>query len=99
MTTMIVGVILAKGSQPFASSSYVDEVLSNVMTSVFTSTPLASEENIKTDTIAAAIVTHSDVNLTFTNDEVHPWTISGNVIKNGNCGIKNSTSIVSINYK
>lgn len=99
MTTMIVGVILAKGSQLFAFSSYVDEAGSNVMTNVFTSISLASEEDEEKDTIAAAIVTHSDVNLKFTNDEVHPWTINENVIKNGNCGIKNSTSTLSINYK
>lgn len=99
VTTMIVGVIFAKGTQLFAFSSYVDEMQSNVITSVFTSVSRASEEYEEKDTIAAAIVTHSDVNLKFTNDEVHPWTINENVVKNGNCGIKNSTSILSVNYK
>lgn len=99
VTTMIVGVIFAKGTQLFAFSSYVDEMQSNVITSVFTSVSRASEEYEEKDTIAAAIVTHSDVNLKFTNDEVHPWTINENVVNNGNCGIKNSTSILSVNYK
>lgn len=99
VTTMIVGVIFAKGTQLFAFSSYVDEMQSNVITSVFTSVSRASEEYEEKDTIAAAIVTHSDVNLKFTNDEVHPWTINENVVQNGNCGIKNSTSILSVNYK
>lgn len=100
VTTMIVGVIFAKGTQLFAFSSYVDEMGSNVMTNVFTSISLASsEEDAEKDTIAAAIVTYSGVNLKIANDEVHPWTINENVIKNGNCGIKNSTSILSVNYK
>lgn len=96
MTTMAVGVILAKGTQQFAFSSYVDEVLANVSASAVS---LTSEEVEETDTIAAAIVTRSDVNLRFTNDEVLPWTINENVIQNGNCGIQNSTSILTLNYK
>lgn len=51
------------------------------------------------DEISDAIASQSDVELYFTNDETYPWTISENVLSNGNCGEKYSTSILSMNYK
>lgn len=51
------------------------------------------------DEIGPAIVTRSDVDLHFTNDETYPWTVEGNAIKNGNCGVRNSSSVVTLNYK
>ena len=50
------------------------------------------------DEIGSAIVTRSDVDLHFTNDETYPWTVEGNAIKNGNCGVRNSSSVVTLNY-
>ena len=50
------------------------------------------------DEIGSAIVTHSDVDLHFTNDETYPWIVEGNAIKNGNCGVRNSSSVVTLNY-
>ena len=51
------------------------------------------------DSIAAAIVTRADVEVSFQNDETYPWTIEGEAVKNGNCGIRNSTSKLTMNYK
>lgn len=51
-----------------------------------------------TDSIANAIVTRADVNVSFQNDETYPWTIEGESVKNGNCGIRNSTSTLTMNY-
>ncbi|MDE7456904.1 MAG: leucine-rich repeat domain-containing protein [Prevotella sp.] len=50
------------------------------------------------DSIAEAIVTRSDVPVSFKNDEVNPWTISGEAVKNGNCGKSYSTSTLTMNY-
>lgn len=50
------------------------------------------------DSIAEAIVTRDDVPVSFKNDEVNPWTISGEAVKNGNCGKSNSTSTLTMNY-
>lgn len=50
------------------------------------------------DSIAEAIVTKADVPVSFKNDEVNPWTISGEAVKNGNCGKSNSTSTLTMNY-
>lgn len=49
--------------------------------------------------IASAIVTRADVPLAFLNDETHPWTIIDNTVKNGNCGIGNSTSTLTMTYQ
>ena len=51
------------------------------------------------DSIASTIVTRSDVEVSFQNDETYPWTISGATVKNGNCGIRYSTSTLTMNYK
>lgn len=50
------------------------------------------------DSIAEAIVTKADVPVSFKNDKVNPWTISGEAVKNGNCGKSNSTSTLTMNY-
>lgn len=52
----------------------------------------------ETDTIADAIVTRADVSVKFTNDETNPWTISGEAVKNGNCGKSYSSSTLTMNY-
>lgn len=51
-----------------------------------------------TDSIANAIVTRADVQLTFQNDETHPWKLTGNEIENGNRGVGYSKSTFSITY-
>ena len=51
------------------------------------------------DSIASTIVTRSDVEVSFQNDETYPWTIEGEAVKNGNCGKANSTSTLTMNYK
>ena len=58
--------------------------------------PRAAES--ETDTIADAIVTRADVNVSFTNDKTNPWTISGEAVKNGNCGKAYSSSTLTMNY-
>lgn len=45
-----------------------------------------------------AIVTKADVPVSFTNDETYPWTISEAIAKNGNCGVKYSSSTLTMNY-
>lgn len=50
------------------------------------------------DSIANAIVTRADVSVSFTNDETNPWTISGDEVKNGNCGKSYSSSTLTMNY-
>lgn len=50
------------------------------------------------DSIANAIVTRADVSVSFTNDETNPWTISGDAVKNGNCGKSYSSSTLTMNY-
>lgn len=50
------------------------------------------------DSIAEAIVTRADVPVSFKNDDVNPWTISGEAVKNGNCGKSYSTSTLTMNY-
>ena len=52
----------------------------------------------ESDDIAAAIVTYSDVEVAFENDATYPWTIVDNVVKNGNCGVKNSSSVLTMSY-
>lgn len=50
------------------------------------------------DSIANTIVTRADVSVSFTNDETNPWTISGDAVKNGNCGKSYSSSTLTMNY-
>lgn len=46
-----------------------------------------------------AIVTKADVPVSFTNDETYPWTIvDGNTVNNGNCGVRYSSSTLTMNY-
>ena len=98
MALTIVGAIIANSRLLSATSFFTNETEANEPTNVATSPALAAEDET-VDSIAAAIVTRSDVDLTFTNDETYPWTINGNEIKNGNCGIKNSTSTLTVTYK
>lgn len=44
------------------------------------------------------IVTYTDVPLTFTNDATYPWTISGTEAQNGNKGVSNSISTLTMEY-
>ena len=96
MATAIVGVVIARNSIQSFSSSVVNgekAELSSNLSSLLVATAEAVE-----DTIAAAIVTRSDVELTITNDETYPWTIGDGCIVNGNRGVKGSTSSISFNY-
>lgn len=63
-----------------------------------TSTICRASASESADSIADAIVTRSDVSVSFQNDEVNPWTISGEAVKNGNCGKSYSTSTLTLNY-
>ncbi len=83
MALTIVGAIIANSRLLSATSFFTNETEANEPTNVATSPALAAEDET-VDSIAAAIVTRSDVDLTFTNDETYPWTINGNEIKNGN---------------
>lgn len=90
--TMIVLAALATASAATASNPLMEvakPASSNVM--------LRASES-ETDSIADVIVTRADVNITFTNDEINPWTISGDAVKNGNCGKSYSTSTLTMNY-
>ena len=49
--------------------------------------------------IIAAIVTRSDVTVSFQNDAAYPWVIENDAIKNGNCGKANSTSLLTMTYQ
>lgn len=96
MAMTIVGAVIAKDAILSASSSVASEA--SYAAEVPNIPASASEGGEGTDPIADAIVTRSDVELTFTNDETYPWTIEGDYIKNGNCGVKNSTSIIKLAY-
>lgn len=98
MALTIVGAIIANSRLLSATSFFTNEIESEEPTSVADSPALAAE-NEEVDPIAAAIMTSSDVDLTFTNDETYPWTIDGNEIKNGNCGKSNSTSTLTVTYQ
>lgn len=98
MALTIVGAIIANSRLLSVTSFFTNEIESEEPTSVPDSPALAAE-NEEVDPIAAAIVTSSDVDLTFTNDETYPWTIDGNEIKNGNCGKSNSTSTLTVTYQ
>lgn len=97
MATAIVGAVIARNSIQSFSSSVVNGEKAELSSNL--SSPLAATAEAVEDTIAAAIVTRSDVELTITNDETYPWTIVDNTIKNGNCGVKYSSSLLTLNYK
>lgn len=97
MATAIVGAVIARNSIQSFSSSVVNGEKAELSTNL--SSPLAATAKAEEDTIAAAIVTRSDVDLTITNDETYPWIIVDNTIKNGNCGVKYSSSYLTLNYK
>lgn len=97
MATAIVGAVIARNSIQSFSSSVVNGEKAELSTHL--SSPLAATAEAEEDTISAAIVTRSDVDLTITNDETYPWTIVDNTIKNGNCGVKYSSSFLTLNYK
>ena len=89
---MIVLTALAIASAATASNPLMEvtkPTSSNVM--------LRASES-ETDSIANAIVTRADVNVSFTNDETNPWTISGDAVKNGNCGKSYSSSTLTMNH-
>ncbi len=89
---MIVLTALATASAATASNPFMEvtkPTSSNVM--------LRAPES-ETDSIANAIVTRADVSVSFTNDETNPWTISGDAVKNGNCGKSYSSSTLTMNY-
>ena len=44
------------------------------------------------------MVTSTDVPLTFTNDATYPWTVSGTEAQNGNKGVSNSISTLTMEY-
>lgn len=96
MATAIVGVVIASDSIQSFSSPAVNEEKAELSTNL--SSPLATTAEAEEDTIAAAIVTRSDVDLTITNDEIYPWTIGDGCIVNGNRGLKGSTSSISFKY-
>ena len=96
MATAIVGVVIARNSIQSFSSSVVNGEKAELSSNL--SSPLAATAEAVEDTIAAAIVTRSDVELTITNDETYPWTIGDGCIVNGNRGVKGSTSSISFNY-
>ena len=97
MATAIVGAVIARNSVQSFPSSVVNGEKAELSSNL--SSPLATTAEAEEDTIAAAIVTRSDVDLTITNDETYPWTIVDNTIKNGNCGVKYSSSFLTLNYK
>ena len=96
MATAIVGVVIARNSIQSFSSSVVNGEKAELSSNL--SSPLVATAEAVEDTIAAAIVTRSDVELTITNDETYPWTIGDGCIVNGNRGVKGSTSSISFNY-
>lgn len=58
----------------------------------------ALSETNEDETSLNNIVTHSDVNIVWTNDETYPWTIPGSYAKNGNCGVRYSTSSLTMAF-
>ena len=95
-------VAVAVASTAYASSS----ALTSQSVAVQTPNPFAllaeGEEDVLTPT---DIVTHADVELSFTNDEVTPWTISEEVASNGSVeyvakisGLKKTSSSLSFTY-
>ena len=89
---MIVLTALAIASAATASSLFME------LTKSSSSNVMLRASESETDSIANAIVTRADVNVSFTNDETNPWTISGDAVKNGNCGKSYSSSTLTMNY-
>lgn len=89
---MIVLTALATASAATASNSLME-----VRKASSSNVSLRASES-EADSIANAIVTRADVSVSFTNDETNPWTISGDAVKNGNCGKSYSSSTLTMNY-
>lgn len=53
-----------------------------------------SAENV----ISNAILRSGSLEVKWENDSIYPWTIGTDVVKNGNVGVKNSSSILSFSY-
>ena len=87
LLVLLTAIVVVANAREFTLSSFpsIDEVQ-------------AVNEGEDEDPVAAALVTRADVPLVFQNDETYPWTVVDNTIKNGNCGIKNSTSVLTISY-
>ena len=87
LVVLLTAIVVGANAREFTLSSFpsIDEVQ-------------AVNEGEDEDPVAAALVTRADVPLVFQNDETYPWTVVDNTIKNGNCGIKNSTSVLTISY-
>lgn len=58
--------------------------------------PVETEDVV--NALLNAAVTRSDVELTFKNDKIYPWSIETEGLKNGNCGVSNSSSSISFSY-
>ena len=94
MATAIVGAVIAKNSTLLASSPFSSEGFVNLNT--ISNSPSVTSEGEQNP--FDAIVTRSDVELTFSNDETFPWYVDGNTAISGNKGISNSTSSFSLTY-
>lgn len=97
MALTIVGAIIANSRLLSATSFFTNEIESEEPTSVATSPALAAEDET-VDSIAAAIVTSSDVDLTFTNDETYPWTVEDGYVQSSNYKQANSVSKFSTTF-
>ena len=97
MALAIVGAIIANSRLLSATSFFTNEIESEGPTSVETSPVLAVEDE-SVDSIAAAIVTSSDVDLTFTNDETYPWTVEDGYVQSSNYKQANSVSKFSTTF-
>ncbi len=97
MALTIVGAIIANSRLLSATSFFTNEIESEGPTSVETSPVLAVEDE-SVDSIAAAIVTSSDVDLTFTNDETYPWTVEDGYVQSSNYKQANSVSKFSTTF-
>lgn len=89
---MIVLTALATASAATASNLFME------VTKASTSNVSLRASESEADSIANAIVTRADVSVSFINDETNPWTISGDAVKNGNCGKSYSSSTLTMNY-
>ncbi len=97
MALTIVGAIIANSRLLSVTSFFTNEIESEEPTSVATSPALAAEDET-VDSIAAAIVTSSDVDLTFTNDETYPWTVEDGYVQSSNYKQANSVSKFSTTF-
>lgn len=97
MALTIVGAIIANSRLLTVTSFFTNEIESEEPTSVATSPVLAAEDE-SVDSIVAAIVTSSDVDLTFTNDETYPWTVEDGYVQSSNYKQANSVSKFSTTF-